>query len=115
MVIDPRDYEMHIWYSPIKGDECFIAQVVEWPDVMAHGDSFEEAARELTSALSSVLEIWLEAGRPIPLPNSARSASLARISATEVKKRSSRMVNRVTRPALRRRGMKVKAALTAAA
>ena len=29
---DPRDYEIRIWYSAEKGDECFIAQVVEWSD-----------------------------------------------------------------------------------
>ncbi len=28
---DPRDYEIRIWYSAEKGDECFVAQVVEWP------------------------------------------------------------------------------------
>ena len=29
---DPRDYEIRIWYSADKGDECFVAQVVEWSD-----------------------------------------------------------------------------------
>ena len=38
---DPRDYEIRIWYSAEKGDECFIAQVVEWPGIMAHGDTRE--------------------------------------------------------------------------
>jgi predicted RNase H-like HicB family nuclease len=35
---------IRIWYSAEKGDECFIAQVVEWPGIMAHGDTREEAA-----------------------------------------------------------------------
>ena len=26
---DARDYEIRIWYSAEKGDECFVAQVVE--------------------------------------------------------------------------------------
>jgi hypothetical protein len=34
---NPRDYEIRIWYSAEKGDECFVAQVVEWPGIMAHG------------------------------------------------------------------------------
>ena len=34
---DPRDYEIRIWHSAEKGDECFVAQVVEWPGIMAHG------------------------------------------------------------------------------
>jgi len=49
---DPRDYEIRIWYSAEKGDECFIAQVVEWPGIMAHGDTREEAARAKFSSLS---------------------------------------------------------------
>ncbi len=38
-------YEIRIWYSAEKGDECFIAQVVEWPGIMAHGDTREELLR----------------------------------------------------------------------
>jgi hypothetical protein len=44
---DPRDYEIRIWYSAEKGDECFIAQVVGWPGIMAHGETREEAARQI--------------------------------------------------------------------
>jgi len=29
---DPRGYEIRIWYSAEKGDECFIAQVIEWSE-----------------------------------------------------------------------------------
>ena len=48
---DARDYEIRIWYSAEKADECFIAQVVEWPGLMAHGDTREEAARQIQLAL----------------------------------------------------------------
>jgi predicted RNase H-like HicB family nuclease len=48
---DARDYEIRIWYSAEKGDECFVAQVVEWPGIMAHGDTREEAARQIQLAL----------------------------------------------------------------
>lgn len=51
----PRDYEIRIWYSAEKGDECFIAQVVEWPGIMAHGDTREEAARQIQLALAHAL------------------------------------------------------------
>jgi predicted RNase H-like HicB family nuclease len=47
----PRDYEIRIWYSAMKGDECFVAQIVEWPGIMAHGNTREEAAREIRLAL----------------------------------------------------------------
>lgn len=59
---DPRDYEMRIWYSADKGDECFIAQVVEWPGIMAHGHTREEAAREIQLALKGVLVAAAEQG-----------------------------------------------------
>ena len=52
-----RDYEIRIWYSAEKGDECFIAQVVEWPGIMAHGDTREEAARQIQLALEGALRL----------------------------------------------------------
>jgi predicted RNase H-like HicB family nuclease len=50
---DPRDYEIRIWYSTAEGDECFVAQVVEWPGIMAHGETREEAARQIQLALEA--------------------------------------------------------------
>ena len=54
---DPRDYEIRIWYSAEKGDECFVAQVVECPGIIAHGDTREEAARQIQLALEGALEV----------------------------------------------------------
>jgi predicted RNase H-like HicB family nuclease len=65
---DPRDYEIRIWYSAVKGDECFIAQVVEWPGIMAHGDTREEAAHEIQLALEGALETAAEVGVEPPAP-----------------------------------------------
>ena len=69
--IDPRDYEIRIWYSAVPGDDCFIAQVVEWPGIMAHGDTREEAAREIQVALDGALARWTairqSAGVDVPL------------------------------------------------
>ena len=59
---DPRDYEIRISYSAEKGDECCVAQVVEWPDIMAHGDTREEAARQIQLALEGALEVAAEEG-----------------------------------------------------
>lgn len=59
---DPRDYEIRIWYSAVKADECFVAQVVEWPGIMAHGDTREEAARQIQLALEGALEVAAERG-----------------------------------------------------
>jgi len=59
---EPREYEIRIWYSAEKADECFIAQVVEWPGIMAHGDTREEAARQIQLALEGALQVAAEQG-----------------------------------------------------
>ena len=59
---DPRDYEIRIRYPTEKGDECFIAQVIEWPGIMAHGKTREEAARQIQLALDGALELAAEQG-----------------------------------------------------
>ena len=66
--IDPRDYEIRIWYSSVPGDDCFIAQVVEWPDLMAHGTTREEAAREIQVVIELALELAADHGVQIPEP-----------------------------------------------
>ncbi len=65
---DPRDYEIRIWYSAETGDECFIAQVVEWPGIMAHGDTRAEAARQIHLALEGALDVAAERGIKPPAP-----------------------------------------------
>ena len=65
---NPRDYEIRIRYSGSKGDECFVAQVVEWPGVMAHGDTREEAARQIQMALEGALQVAAKEGIKPPLP-----------------------------------------------
>ncbi len=63
-----RDYEIRIWYSPEPGDECYVAQVVEWPSITAFGDTREEAAREIQIALDLALASARDAGVKPPLP-----------------------------------------------
>jgi predicted RNase H-like HicB family nuclease len=74
MQSDSRDYEIRIWYSAEKGDECFIAQVVEWPGIMAHGNTREEAAREIHLALEGALEVAAEQGIKPPAPALAHAS-----------------------------------------
>ena len=71
--LDPREYEIRIWYSAAGGDECFIAQVVEWPTIMAHGDTREDAAREIQAALEGALEVAAEQGITPPAPAMAHA------------------------------------------
>ena len=71
--LDPREYEIRIWYSAAEADECFIAQVVEWPSIMAHGDTREEAAREIQLALEGALNLAAEQGIQPPAPAMAHA------------------------------------------
>jgi predicted RNase H-like HicB family nuclease len=66
MKSNPNDYEIRIWYSPEPGDECFVAQVLDLPGVMAHGETREEAAREIQVALQLALETHAAAGEAAP-------------------------------------------------
>jgi predicted RNase H-like HicB family nuclease len=63
-----KDYEIRIWYSPVKGDECYVAQVVEMPGVTSHGETAEEAAAQIQQALMLTLEVLQEAGETPPAP-----------------------------------------------
>jgi len=65
---DARDYEIRIWYSAEQGDECFIAQVVGWRGIMAHGETREEAARQIQLALEGALQVAAEGGVNPPAP-----------------------------------------------
>lgn len=60
--------EIRIQYSAVPGDECYIARVVEWPTISAHGDTPAEAARQIQLALEGALEVAGETGFPIPAP-----------------------------------------------
>jgi predicted RNase H-like HicB family nuclease len=76
-MIDPRDYEIRIWYSAAKGDECYVAQVLELPGVMAHGHSREEAAREIQIALEGVIEWALTTNTVLPEPQRLKADAVA--------------------------------------
>lgn len=71
---DPRDYEIRIWFSAEKGDECFVAQVVEWPSIMAHGTTREEAVQQIQLALEGALDAATESGIKPPTPAVIRAS-----------------------------------------
>ena len=76
MKIDPNSYEVRIWYSPAPGDECFVAQVLNMPGIMAHGETREEAAREIQTALQLALDTYAELGKPPPAPKNRAAVEL---------------------------------------
>ncbi len=59
-------YEIIIYWS--KEDNAFIAEVPELPGCMAHGDTYEDAIRNIKSAIELWIDTAREYGDPIPQP-----------------------------------------------
>lgn len=78
------NYEIRIRYSNAPGDECFVAQVLEMPGVMAHGSTREEAAREIQVALDGVMEAASEDGVALPSPRNHAAIELGRAGGSKV-------------------------------
>lgn len=70
-----RDYEVRIFFSRAAGDDCFVAEAIDWPGITAVGDSREEAAHEIQTALECALEFALETGIEPPLPRATGAAA----------------------------------------
>lgn len=56
-------------------DETFVARVAEFPSLAAHGDTQEEALREIKDVIRFVLNDLKESSEPIPEPFGKRSFS----------------------------------------
>lgn len=56
-------------------DEAFVARVAEFPSLAAHGDTQEEALREIKDVVNFVLNDLQESNEPIPEPFGKRSFS----------------------------------------
>lgn len=56
-------------------DETFVARVAEFPSLAAHGDTQEEALREIKEVVGFVLNELQESGEVLPEPFGKRSFS----------------------------------------
>jgi predicted RNase H-like HicB family nuclease len=56
-------------------DEAFVARVAEFPSLAAHGETQEEALREIKTVVEFVLKDLTESNEPIPEPFGKRSFS----------------------------------------
>ncbi len=56
-------------------DETFVARVAEFPSLAAHGDTQEEAMREIKEVVNFVISDLKENSEPIPEPFGKRSFS----------------------------------------
>ena len=68
-VTDHR-YEIILYWS--NEDSCFIAEVPELRGCMSHGNTQEEALREIQVAMDLWIETAQEFGDPIPAPKGER-------------------------------------------
>jgi predicted RNase H-like HicB family nuclease len=90
---ETKDYEVRIWYSPEPGDECFVAQVLDLPGVMAHGETREAAAHEIQIALQLALETYAEAGVQPPVAKNHAAVALGALGGSarsKIKRRAAK-------------------------
>ena len=59
-------YEIIIWWS--IEDDSYIAEVPELPGCNAHGETYEEAIREIQEAMELWIDSAREFGHAIPEP-----------------------------------------------
>lgn len=67
----------HYLYSVkwFETDKALVARVAEFPSLAAHGDTQEEAMREIKSVVEFVLNDLKESGESLPEPFGKRSFS----------------------------------------
>ncbi len=63
-------YEIIIYWS--NEDQIFIAEVPELPGCMAHGDTQEDALKNIQEAMQLWIDTAKEFGDPIPEPKGRR-------------------------------------------
>jgi predicted HicB family RNase H-like nuclease len=68
-----EDYIYSVLSSP--EDAAFIGRVLEFPSLAAHGETQEEALREIRSVVEYALEDLRDSGEPAPEPLSKRPFS----------------------------------------
>lgn len=61
-----NDYHINVFYS--AEDECYIADIPDFPMCSAHGETPEEALREVLIARDAIIDVMKQAGQPIPEP-----------------------------------------------
>lgn len=61
------EYSVFIKYDPT--DKIYVASVPELPGCMAHGNTKEQALKEIETAKELWIETALEDGQPIPEPD----------------------------------------------
>ena len=66
-------YSYQVAWSP--EDEAFVARVLEFPSLAAHGDTQEQALGELRVVVDDIVEDLRASGEPVPAPFAERQFS----------------------------------------
>lgn len=72
------EYELPVIFTKER-DGGFVARSPVWKDCYAQGDSLDEAAYEITAVASSLIELYKEEGKKIPLKEKTVSKSILKI------------------------------------
>lgn len=72
-VFSSRDYLFSIVWS--DEDDAFVARVLEFPSLAAHGPTSEDALGEIRTLVEDVLDELIEGGEPLPEPLSRKQFS----------------------------------------
>jgi predicted RNase H-like HicB family nuclease len=59
------------FYLPKSGDRMVVAQVLDFEGVVSQGFDLADARAMIASALEEMAELYLEEGRPLPVPSPA--------------------------------------------
>jgi predicted HicB family RNase H-like nuclease len=79
-MIDPAAYTILIRRTLIDDEICFEARVSELPDVIAYGDSNEEAYSLAIEAIETTSAIFKEKGKAMPAPKEINDDFSGRIT-----------------------------------
>ena len=67
-----QHYSFTVQWS--DADECYVARVPGFPGLGAHGDTPDEALREIQAALSLAIEAYQHEGWELPTPQAVAQA-----------------------------------------
>lgn len=73
------EYELPIKISSQKGGG-YLAVSPGWSDCYAQGDTLDEAVLEITAVAQSLIELYKEEGKKIPLKESLKQSIFERFS-----------------------------------
>lgn len=65
---NPHDYTIRIRFGTYGSEDCYMAEVLEFPDVAEFANTADEAYRLAVDTIEATIEIFQESGRQIPFP-----------------------------------------------